>query len=345
MFAAAVRRDQTALDSRGRNRRTWATVASMRSCWPWLLIAAVLLVLTWFWRAPASAPDVGTATPAAPAPGPSEGLLPASAPPGGPEATPAPAPAETVHRESRTAFVASAAATALLARAGADDELCRAIAEVLDLGPVQRSPFADDASGDSRPVTLRLLSAGDRMLRQRATVTLPLFPAVSARRYGCSTGLDELEIGQVREFVFGCGRPDVGEVAALFVANSRWVVFAGPEVERPADPVLARVPPELHAWLGRASCNVFRARVRQLVVAAPSAHRPALAQQFDTLVVDVLEVAQASERMPLPSRVTFAPQPFVAKAELGTLAVGHEAWFVSDDAQLFQVLSAFAPVR
>lgn len=240
----------------------------------------------------------------------------------------------------------TAPAQALLARAPDDPSLTLVTAEVLAVDAISRSARIEGAA-EHQDVTLRLLTgSGDEALRRYATVVAPLCPAVSQQQFGCSTPFGSLAPGQVRTFVLGRGRPDLGTLPKWLAPRARWLVLAGPEVARPDDPVLAKVPPELRGWLGRPSCNVFRARVGEV----REGHRNerdgrASAQEFDHLAVDVLEVVQQAGQVPLRGRVRLAPEPFVGKLNLSSLLVGREYWFAADDAALFQVLRAFAPAN
>lgn len=237
-------------------------------------------------------------------------------------------------------------AQALLARAPNDPSLTLVTAEVLAVDAISRKARIEGAA-EHQDVTLRLLTgSGDAALRRYATVVTPLCPAVSQQQFGCSTPFGSLAPGQVHTFVLGRGRPDLGTLSKWLAPRAHWLVLAGPEVARPDDPVLAKVPPELHAWLGRPSCNVFRARVGEV----REGHRDerdgrASAREFDHLAVDVLEVVQQAGQLPLRGRVRLAPEPFVGKLNLSSLLVGREYWFAADEAGLFQVLRAFAPAN
>ncbi len=254
------------------------------------------------------------------------------------------------------------AAAALLDRAATDRSLTLLTAEVLAVGPVLR------ASADGllhQQLKLRVRSdVRDGIVWRYQVLDAPLCPATSEALHGCRTEFGVVQPGQVRVFVLGRGRPDLGALSGLLEAVGRWVVLAGPEVSPPPDPVLAAVPAELASWLGRPRCNVFRGRIvevrtgvaghapdaadgRQAAANANSAATPrrGLRDQFGHVVVEVLESARLAGPVPLPRRVRMLQQPFVSGDDLQHFTVGGEHWFATDDAALWQVLRASAPAR
>jgi hypothetical protein len=251
---------------------------------------------------------------------------------------PHPAPREAV---APPAVVATPAGDALLARAATDRELTLVTAEVLRVGAIARAETPDGPL-EHQLVQLRVLAdTPDAALRRWRVLDAPLCPSLSERLHGCHTPFDALAPGQVRAFVLAPGRPDLamlGVLSAIAGRRERWLVLAGPEVERPDDPVLARVPAALQVHLGQPLINVFRGRVVTVVPARVPRRGGLEAAHYAD--VDVLDAAHLSVRGPLPKRVRVAPPPFTGAVDLASLEPGAEYWLATDDSGLWQTLRA-----
>jgi hypothetical protein len=247
--------------------------------------------------------------------------------------------------------VVSPAAAALLAAAKGDPKLLAVTAEVVALDSVEVAS-SDGGQLVHQDVQLRWLAGEVAIaMRRYATVTAPLCPAHSEAKYGCSTPLGVLAVGQVRPFVLARGRPDLGAFGALFAEGSLWIVVAGPEVARPDDPILAAVPEPLVHYVGRPRTNVFRGRVRELRsrAAVPAAGvAPTVSDELraaDRIVVDVTQIAHQGGLPVLRDRVRIGQVPFTPGIDLTGLTVGGDYWFATDDVTWWQAVLAWAPVR
>ena len=269
---------------------------------------------------------------------------------GAAETTASSTAAPAVARAEATPTVAAMTAVgqALLLQAATDRTFNLVVAEVLAVGAIER---ADVADGPLEHQTIRLHvldDCGDGVgaVRRYARLEVPLCPATSERLYGCSTPFGDLAIGQVRTFVLARGRPDFGALSVLCEPRTRWLVLAGPVVERPFDPVLAALPSQLVPYLGRPLCNVFRARVVQARAgAAPSVGKRQLGNELALLEVQVTEVAQQGGRLPVRGKLRLVQVPFAPAPDPAALPVGDEFWFATDETAIWHVLRAFAPVR
>jgi hypothetical protein len=217
------------------------------------------------------------------------------------------------------------------------------LAEVLAVGEVE--PGTPGATPIHQELRVRVLEDGPLpLLRRYAMVFAPLCPTVSAERFGCSTPLGRVQPGDVRVFLFGRGRPDLGALGQLVADRAWWIVLAGPRVPRPVDPLLDAIPPEMMGHLGRGQTNLFRGRVRELRRAGEGAPRNPL-QDGDRIVVDVAAVVYRGGKLPLGARVAVSQAPFQPGVPTDGLVVGGDYWFATEDAALWQVLRGFARVR
>ncbi len=239
-------------------------------------------------------------------------------------------------------FVATPEAEALLVRAATDRSLALVTAEVLAVGRVETASVVDGLQYQSLDV--RVLATAANGPRLYATLRCPLCPSVSTTQFGTSTPFGAVQVGQVRMFVLGRGRPDLGAFGAILADRAYWIVLAGPIVDRPDDALLADVPPEFLPHLGRPLVNVFRGRVRALQLRDENLGKGRL-RATDRIDVDVVTTAHLGGRLPLSKTVRIAQAPFAPGLDLTSLRVGQEFWFVTDEATLWQVLRAFAPVR
>ncbi len=311
-------------------------VPGRRTTWSLVAIAAVVVAIAAWPRSEAAAP-VATPLPAD-----------ASPEPAAPSAADAPVvaiePADAADRTVPPEPIEppDPIAAALFADPRASG-LWPVLAEVLAVGDVE--PGMPDVTPIHRELRLRLLEDGPRPLLYRyAVVFAPLCPTVSAERFGCSTPLGRVQPGDVRVFLFGRGRPDLGAIGRLVVDRAWWIVLAGPRVPRPEDPLLDAIPPELLGYLGRGQTNLFRGRVRELRRAGQGAPRNPL-KDGDRIVVDVAAVVYLGGKLPLGDRVAVSQAPFQPGVPTDGLVVGGDYWFATEDAALWQVLRAFARVR
>jgi hypothetical protein len=346
MFAAATACCQHAtresVRPRDRERVRAATWAAMRRVVGLGLlvagIAGAIVLLRWRGAAPALAPDTphpAVAAAVAPAvggsdPAPAVTPVASAAEATAPAAARAPAPAATM--------AWTPAARAVLDKARWDSTLTLVTAEVTAVGTIARAPFVA-AGPEYQSVRLFVLQpSADGSVPAYAMLDVPLCPTESERQFDCATPFHLLQPGEVRTFVLARGRPNLGGLGKLAGKHARWLVLAGPEVSRPADPVLARVPAALWSHLGRHGAAVFAARVHELHSGDASG---GLRSAFPRLTVDVLDVARHDGPAPR-GLVRFVQEPFVGGVLLDGLAVGRVYWFAADGAGPLLVLRAWA---